>query len=341
MPAKPQPRYHKTKGYWYIVRDGKQKFLARDFATAWEKWRGTVRLGPDAKRLNAPGSVAEAVETWLQLHPGPDEKFRLLRWVRWAGRMPVDDLDVGHLEAFASHLRTTAGRSGSNHKRRREPYAPKTICDTINSTRRVLQWCIDYGWLNRMPRVPRLSKGMRHPRDIEQVDIDRVWRGLPRFAKPILTFILETGCRPSEACRLRWDHIDLEKGLCTMTEHKTAHGGRVRTIALTPVAREIVEKIPRRFGYVFLSCLAEPYTSSGLRSILRRRGIKSVYALRHTRAQRMLDEGYPLHDVAAWLGHSDLSTVGVYAQIRAERLREIAASLKPMVSPEPQLKVAT
>ena len=329
MPAKPIPRFHKTKGIWYIVQNGKQKFLARDEPTAWERWRGIVRIGPHAERLNAPGSIAEAVEEWLRVYPSPDEKFRLLRRVRWSGRLPLDNLNVDHLEALAVHLRTTPGRPGRNHKRRRTPYAAKTIRDTVNSTRRVLQWCIDHGWVDRMPRVPRLSKGMRFPRDIEQVDIDRVWKSLPRFAKPILTFILETGCRPSEACRLHWDHVDLEKGLCTMTEHKTAHGGRVRILALPSAAREVVEKIPRRFGFVFLSRLAEPYTSPGLR------------ALRHTRAQRMLDNGYSLQDVAAWLGHSDLSTVGVYAQIRAERLREIAKGLKPMVSPEPELKVAT
>ncbi len=103
------------------------------------------------------------------------------------------------------------------------------------------------------------------------------------------------------------------------------------------VGRAILEKIPRRFGYVFLSGLEKPYTPAGLRSILSRHGIRTVYALRHTRAQRMLDDGARLEDVAAWLGHSNMATVGVYAQVRAEGLRKIAAGMKPVMPPKPKI----
>ena len=72
---------------------------------------------------------------------------------------------------------------------------------------------------------------------------------------------------------------------------------------------------------------------SGLRSILRKRGITSVYSLRHTAAQSMLDAKVPIEDVARLLGHSDLRTVGVYAQIRNDRAREVASSLASVLHP--------
>ena len=44
----------------------------------------------------------------------------------------------------------------------------------------------------------------------------------------------------------------------------------------------------------------------------------------------MLDDGVAMEDVAAWLGHRDLTTVQTYAQVRDGRLRNLATKLKPM-----------
>ncbi len=87
---------------------------------------------------------------------------------------------------------------------------------------------------------------------------------------------------------------------------------------------------------MFLSSKGKPYTLSGLRSILRQKGIKTTYSLRHTRAQTMLDSGYDVADVAAWLGHADLRTVQVYAQVRSRRLKKLAESLDVPQSNQPR-----
>ena len=333
MPAKPKPRYHKTKRSWYFVHHGKQKSLGPDEAKAWATFR---ELTGEPAGTDKPHSIVETVDRWLELKPSTDERYRLRRWLRFSAKGTLRDIDVDHLERFAAYLATTTPQPGNNHKKTRTAgFSPKTIRDTLNSTRRVLQWCVDHGWIDRMPRLPSVPRPVRQPKDLSQDQLEIAWDALPKHARPILTFILETGCRPSEACGLRWDHVDLEKGLCTLGQHKTARHGRVRIIGVTPAAREILEALPQRTGPVFTSRLGSPYTAGGLRSILRRRGIDKVYALRHTRAQRMLDDGASLHDVAALLGHADLSTVGVYAEVRAERLRAIAKEVKPIISKRP------
>ena len=63
---------------------------------------------------------------------------------------------------------------------------------------------------------------------------------------------------------------------------------------------------------------------------VKRRGLPGAYGLRHARAQQMLDDGVAMEDVAAWLGHRDLTTVQTYAQVRDGRLRNLATKLKPM-----------
>ena len=122
--------------------------------------------------------------------------------------------------------------------------------------------------------------------------------------------------------------------MCVLTSHKTGRTGRPRTIYLTPAAAGILKDPPRRYDHVFVSRLGKPYTPSGLRSILRRRGIASVYSLRHTAAQSMLDAQVSLEDVAKLLGHSDLATVGAYAQVRDDRAREVASSLTSILRPQ-------
>lgn len=333
MPAKPKPRYHKTKRSWYFVHNGKQRSLGSDEGKAWAQFR---ELTGAEVSTDKPASVAALVIRWLELKPDDHEQNRLSRWLRFAGPLPLDGIDVDHLGRFVAFLATVPQKPGSNHKTiPKVGYAPKTIRDTLNSTKRVLQWCIDYDWIDRMPRLPSVPKAARRPKDLDQDQLESAWATLPKYAKPILTFILEVGCRPGEACRLDWNDVDLEKGMCTLGEHKMAHRGRMRVLGIPSAARQVLDARPRRDGPVFLSRLGTPYTVKGLRTILRRRGIDSVYSLRHTRAQRMLEEGYSAQEIAAWLGHADLSTVSVYAQVRAEQVRAVAVGLKPILPEDP------
>ena len=328
MARQRRPCWHKSGRYWYVKIDGKQRYLSTDEAKAWKKLDDLLYDGGTHVR---PLTIRKAADEWLKVYASRDNEWRLARWDRWAGRESLKNVSIDHLDRFAKFLQRATMKPGKGHKKKpKAGYAPKTIRDTVQSVRRVLQWCHDHGWIKRLPRAPKLSKATRRPKDISSNQINDVWKTLGK-AKAILTFVLETGCRPSEACGLDWDDVDLRRGVCAIGKHKTVHRGVIRTIALTDEATTILDAIPYRDGPVFRSRLNTPYTPSGLRSILRRRGINGVYALRHTRAQRMLDEGVAIEDVAAWLGHRDLSTVQVYAQVRAERLVKVAKTLKPMV----------
>lgn len=105
----------------------------------------------------------------------------------------------------------------------------------------------------------------------------------------------------------------------------------------------ILESVEHKGEYVFVSRTGRPYQPGGLRSIIRRRAeaigsdVRTVYGLRHSRAQSILEAGYRLEDVAAWLGHRRVSTTQIYAQVRADRVRELAETV---ASPLPDGPVA-
>ena len=151
---------------------------------------------------------------------------------------------------------------------------------------------------------------------------------MPDRARRVLSFAAAVGARPDEARLLQWPEVDLRTATCVLSEHKTARStGKPRTLYLTRPAIAILKALPGpRTGYVFLSRLGRPYTTAGLRSILRRRAPISPYQLRHTFGQ-IASEQADQQMVAAWMGHQDVRTTRHYFEVRDQRARAGAAKL--------------
>lgn len=320
MARQPVPRFDKWIRAWIVQCGGKKHYLGRDYADAMAKFARIVQGGG----ITTPESVAEAVDQWLNVHGGGDWREGMLgSWVAFAGPSPLSELTDDHLIGYGDHLR----RIGNG---------PQTIIHKIRFAKRVLTWCERREHIGRVPDMPKLEKPIRRPRHYEPDELAKGFETLPKHARRVLLFILATGCRPSEAIRLRWEQVDRKRGLVEIADHKTANSrGEPRRIALTPAALEVLDDVPTKRGFVFLSRLGTPYTPKGLRSILLRRGLTSVYALRHTFAQSALDQGVSLDEVARLLGHVGLGTVDVYARIRQERLRAVASTLVSPLPPPP------
>ena len=211
-------------------------------------------------------------------------------------------------------------------------YSISTTRQTVTCALAVLAWCHDRGWIAELPRKPKLPRRPRMPRDIDPDSLARLMDNLPSGARgksaPLIRFIAATGCRPREARMLQWESVNLQAKTCALVIHKTAkRTGKIKTIYLTPEAIEILAGQPRTGQLVFPSRIGTAYTASGLRSIVRRRGVNSPYRLRHTFAQSALEAGVSMEVLAKLLGHGDLQTVQVYAQIRDRQALEAAARL--------------
>lgn len=323
MGWRPQPRYDKSRNSWYCRYRNKKHYLGTEYIEACERFARVV--GQEAVG-EAPQTVAEAISSWLLLHDQKRWDWWILKtWAEYAGREPLHRIIPDHLQAYLSHLKGQAQSSA-------------TIRHKVRKAAEVCRWCVKHGYMHAVPEMPKLPKPMQRPRDVPHQKLREVFATLPRKTEPILRFILEVGCRPSEACQLEWSEVDLEHDVCILSQHKSSSTGRPRTLYLTPAARHILDSLPRRDGHVFLNRLHKHFTPSGLRSVLRRRGINSVYSLRHTRAQAMLDSGVPIEDVAKLLGHRDLSIVQTYAQVRDERARVVASNLSSPLHVETRIE---
>jgi integrase len=183
-----------------------------------------------------------------------------------------------------------------------------------------------------------------------------------RLTALLVRFVAETGCRPGEACRLEWRHLDLAGRLAVFPpeEHKTGRKTKrprpiVLSTALAAALAEVGRGQVRHPTHVFTHrcgpragggrtpaerAAGEPWNSNALsRRVkeLRREAIRAgvlaadagvrrmhLYRLRHTRITNDLQAGVRATDAAALHGNSVKMIESVYLHTQTEHLLDVA-----------------
>ena len=151
---------------------------------------------------------------------------------------------------------------------------------------------------------------------------------LGRNEYALLQFLYNTGARVSEATGLRVGDLQLggrDGRHALVTLH--GKGGRIRQCPLLPeTERTLAELVHGRADSesVFLSRHRNPYTRSGVYRLVVRcaervpalAGKKiTPHVLRHTIATELVRAGIDFNIVRAWLGHVNIKTTNIYAEI--------------------------
>ena len=154
-------------------------------------------------------------------------------------------------------------------------------------------------------------------------------RGCNEYA--LLLFLYNTGARVSEATHLKVRDLHVGRsngGHALATLH--GKGGKKRQCPLWPrtenaLARLLGNRSPD--DAAFLSRLRRPFTRFGIYRLVERCAARvpalaekrvTPHVLRHTAACHLLRAGLDLNTIRAWLGHVDLSTTNIYAEIDLE-----------------------
>ena len=140
-------------------------------------------------------------------------------------------------------------------------------------------------------------------------------------AAAALRLLIFTGARLREILHLRWEYVDLERGLLLLPDSKT---GR-KTIVLNRPALEILQRHPRIGSFVIggnapdrpRADLKKPWCA-----VSRRAGLEGVRLqdLRHTFASIGAGASLGLPIVGKLLGHSQPQTTARYAHLDADPL---------------------
>lgn len=148
-----------------------------------------------------------------------------------------------------------------------------------------------------------------------------------RYAIAALRFLILSGWREGEARELRWDALDLERGLATLADTKTGKSYR----ALGAPAVQLLDGLPRLAGSPFVFPGAKDRrpianltrTWEAVRLAAGLEGVR-LHDLRHSFASVGAGGGLSLPLIGALLGHANPSTTQRYAHL-ADDPRRVAA----------------
>jgi integrase len=195
-----------------------------------------------------------------------------------------------------------------------------TLNNDLRVLRRVLRLAAEWGTLEAAPKK-KLLPGSRHrERVITRQEEARYLAAASEPLASISVVLADTGIRPDECFRLRWEAITWlngRNGVLLVTHGKTAAARRI--IPMTPRVRSMLESrwndagrpeegsiwaAPTRSGHVEPSSLRKQHTKalklSNVRPFV-------LYSLRHTFLTRLGESGCDAWTLARIAGHSTIN----------------------------------
>jgi integrase len=149
------------------------------------------------------------------------------------------------------------------------------------------------------------------------LDDMRVNRVFPLLHAELLTLLLLTGARIGELMGATWPMLDTKYPALVLDRHKTMDLG-VRRVEFGQEAARILLDLPRREDAIFYGHGGHGHISTAAKPFARVRKLAgiahaTVHDLRRTFASAARNDGMSEKDIGILLGHSGLSTTGIYA----------------------------
>ncbi len=222
--------------------------------------------------------------------------------------------------------RTAAGRQ------------PGTIWTELNHLQIVVNWAAGKNHIEKAVTIEKPRKPPPRDRRLTKAEARRlldaaVANEVPHVALAI-ALMIGTAARVGAILDLKWDRVDFNRGLITYADRTDTSRRKGR--ATVPMAGDLRQRLEEaRKGAV--SDYVIEWGGKQVGSIKRgfARAVATAkladvtpHVLRHTAASWMAEDGVPMSEIAAVLGHSDSRvTERVYARFSPGHLRRAVASL--------------
>ncbi|WP_202901096.1 tyrosine-type recombinase/integrase [Methylocaldum szegediense] len=219
----------------------------------------------------------------------------------------------------------TPCRLAEFRQERLKALSPQSVKHELGLLNRVLK--LAHGeWGIHLPggvptvKAPRLPRGRE--RRLEAGELERLLEALAvsPTAQTMVQFALETAMRRGELCAMRWEDVDMRRGVLHIPQTKTMVP---RTIPLTSKAVAILKRLPRNLTGKVWNMTPDGLTHAFVKAC-RRAGIEDLHLhdLRHEATSRLIEKGLSTMEVSAITGHQSLDMLKRYAHLRPEDIRE-------------------
>ena len=185
--------------------------------------------------------------------------------------------------------------------------------------RRILRLGVEWGRIDRAPKIRMLPGEPRRERVLTQEEEIRYLHAAFEPLASVATIVVDSGIRPEECFRLRWEYLDLASGRygSMLVPHRKTPAAR-RVIPMTLRVRSVFEgrcqaSDKPNEGWVFPASTKSGHIEpSSLRNqhklALKLSGVRPfvLYTLRHTFLTRLGQSGCDVWTLARIAGHSTL-----------------------------------
>jgi integrase len=208
--------------------------------------------------------------------------------------------------------------------------APGTVNRLMAVLRGVLGACVKWGWLSSVPKVEAMHVEKHDPRFINHEQFQLLESELPPHLSRMARFAVATGLRWSNVSGLKWEMVDLDRGVAHIPGGETKNRKAI-PVPLSGDARRVIQSIGVGVsdGYVFRDHLGRAPIGSpktAWAKACKRAGIPGFrfHDLRHTWAAWHTMNGTPpviLKELGGW---SSLAMVERYSALNPGHLSEWA-----------------
>jgi integrase len=216
--------------------------------------------------------------------------------------------------------------------RLREKMQVSTANNSLRVLRRILNLAVEWNVLSVAPKIKVLPGERRRERVVSLDEEARYLAASPEPLSSIATVLCDTGMRPEESFRLKWENVTWENGrngALLVTHGKTDAARRV--LPMTPRVRALFEFMwnevgrpeegwvwaaPTRSGHVEPSSVRKQHLKA-FKTIMESNPQKPVrpfvlYSLRHTFLTRLGQSGCDVWTLARIAGHSSITISARY-----------------------------
>ena len=230
-----------------------------------------------------------------------------------------------------------------------EQFKPATVSRNIASLKAWVHFLQDEGILNEdisaSLKVPKIEKKVPEIMSMNEVGtlLEQPSGNNPKEIrdKAMLELLYATGIRVTELISLNIEDLNLQMNYITCKdgakERMVPFGAKARAAMLRYIEDAREKMLSDADSHVlFVNCSGKAMSRQGFWKLIKhytkKAGITAEitpHTLRHSFAAHLVENGADLKSVQEMLGHSDISTTQIYANMNQNRIREVYKKAHP------------
>lgn len=230
-----------------------------------------------------------------------------------------------------------------------EQFKPATVSRNIASIKAWVSFLLDEGVLkddvSGSLKVPKIEKKVPEIMTMNEVVtlLEQPSKDTPKEIrdKAMLELLYATGIRVTELISLKLEDLNLQMNYITCNdgnkERMIPFGAKARMALMNYIETARQEMLEDSNNHIlFVNCSGKAMSRQGFWKLIKyyanKAGITAditPHTLRHSFAAHLVENGADLRSVQEMLGHSDISTTQIYANMNHNKLREVYKRAHP------------